>query len=97
MNRKNSFSLHVRLEDCPWCKGMVELEDCTRQDLGWNGFRIICRNCRVQMFSEPIGRLVVDETAHSIRMGAPQKVVTSIALDLVERWNRRGETDEARA
>lgn len=73
----------VELPACPFCDSKVELHDCTRQDYGWRGWRILCRTCNLIMYSAYVGTTM---TPDGTRDGpTPEKALE----DLLRRWGAK--------
>lgn len=90
MNRLDGILEAAELKPCPFCKRDVQLEDCSEKDLGWGGFRIICRRCRLQMFSEPLKVYSFNFATRELHMVRSEVAADEIAARLAARWNHRG-------
>ena len=68
---------------CPFCDSAVELHDCTANTYGWRGFRILCRECNLIMYSAYTGTtLTPDGTVDGM---TPEKALEG----LLRRWGAK--------
>ena len=82
MNRLDILKA-AELARCPCCDSDVELQDCTEDEYGWRGFRILCRECHLIMYSESTDCTL---TADGMLEGTPPEE----ALEkLLKRWGAK--------